>query len=219
MNKFAVECIDITKQYGYLYALRKLNINIEIGEIVGILGHNGAGKSTFLKIIGTHLSPTAGSLNILGNDVKKVRSKVRRSIGFVGHTSFMYDELTSEENLRFYGKMFSIYGESLEKKIDQVLDQVDIDKYRYVAIKKLSHGLRKRADLARIFLHSPEILILDEPFSGLDQTVVETLVDLLKKQSGVTSLLSSHSSELLKEFCGRIITFSEGKLVNDAKGD
>ena len=219
MNKFAVECIDITKQYGYLYALRKLNINIEIGEIVGILGHNGAGKSTFLKIIGTHLSPTEGSLNILGNDVKKVRSEVRRSIGFVGHTSFMYDELTSEENLRFYGKMFSIYGESLEKKIDQVLDQVDIDKYRYVAIEKLSHGLRKRADLARIFLHSPEILILDEPFSGLDQTVVETLVDLLKKQSGVTSLLSSHSSELLKEFCGRIITFSEGKLVNDTKGD
>jgi ABC-type multidrug transport system ATPase subunit len=219
MNKFAVECIDITKQYGHLYALRKLKINIEIGEIVGILGHNGAGKSTFLKIIGTHLSPTAGSLNILGNDAKKVRSKVRRSIGFVGHTSFMYDELTSEENLRFYGKMFSIYGESLEKKIDQVLDQVDIDKYRYVAIKKLSHGLRKRVDLARIFLHSPEILILDEPFSGLDQTVVETLVDLLKKQSGVTSLLSSHSSELLKEFCGRMLTFSEGKLVNDTKGD
>ena len=219
MSKFAVECIDITKQYGHLYALRKLKINIEVGEIVGILGHNGAGKSTFLKVIGTQLSPTAGSLNILGNDVKKVRSKVRRSIGFVGHTSFMYDELTSEENLRFYGKMFSIYGESLEKKIDQVLDQVDIDKYRYVAIKKLSHGLRKRVDLARIFLHSPEILILDEPFSGLDQTVVETLVDLLKKQSGVTSLLSSHSSELLKEFCGRIITFSEGKLVNDTKGD
>ena len=219
MNKFAVECIDITKQYGHLYALRKLKINIEIGEIVGILGHNGAGKSTFLKIIGTHLSPTAGSLNILGNDVKKVRSKVRRSIGFVGHTSFMYDELTSEENLRFYGKMFSIYGESLEKKIDQVLDQVNMDKYRYVTIKKLSHGLRKRVDLARIFLHSPEILILDEPFSGLDQTVVETLVDLLKKQSGVTSLLSSHSSELLKEFCGRMLTFSEGKLVNDTKGD
>ena len=219
MNKFAVECIDITKQYGHLYALRKLKINIEVGEIVGILGHNGAGKSTFLKVIGTQLSPTAGSLNILGNDVKKVRSKVRRSIGFVGHTSFMYDELTSEENLRFYGKMFSIYGESLEKKIDQVLDQVDIDKYRYVAIKKLSHGLRKRVDLARIFLHSPEILILDEPFSGLDQTVVETLVDLLKKQSGVTSLLSSHSSELLKEFCGRMLTFSEGKLVNDTKGD
>jgi len=219
MSKFAVECIDITKQYGHLYALRKLKINIEVGEIVGILGHNGAGKSTFLKVIGTQLSPTAGSLNILGNDAKKVRSKVRRSIGFVGHTSFMYDELTSEENLRFYGKMFSIYGESLEKKIDQVLDQVDIDKYRYVAIKKLSHGLRKRVDLARIFLHSPEILILDEPFSGLDQTVVETLVDLLKKQSGVTSLLSSHSSELLKEFCGRMLTFSEGKLVNDTKGD
>jgi ABC-type multidrug transport system ATPase subunit len=131
----------------------------------------------------------------------------------------MYDELTSEENLRFYGKMFSIYGEPLERKIDQVLDQVDIDKYRYVAIKKLSHGLRKRVDLARIFLHSPEILILDEPFSGLDQTVVETLVDLLKKQSGVTSLLSSHSFEIMEGFCSRMLTFREGLVVNDTKSD
>ena len=219
MSKFAVECIDITKQYGHLYALRKLKINIEVGEIVGILGHNGAGKSTFLKVIGTQLSPTAGSLNILGNNAKKVRSKVRRSIGFVGHTSFMYDELTSEENLRFYGKMFSIYGESLEKKIDQVLDQVNMDKYRYVTIKKLSHGLRKRIDLARVFLHSPEILILDEPFSGLDQTVVEKLVDLLKKQSGITSLLSSHSFELLDGFCTRMLTFREGLVINDTESD
>ena len=219
MNRFAVECIDITKQYGHLYALRKLKINIESGEIVGVLGHNGAGKSTFLKIIGTHLSPTAGSLKIFGSDVKKVRSKVRRSIGFIGHTSFMYDELTSEENLRFYGKMFSIKGESLEKKIDEVLDQVDLDKYRYVAIKKLSHGLRKRADLARIFLHSPNILILDEPFSGLDQTAVETLINLLKQQSGVTSLLSSHSFEFLNGFCSRMLTFREGIVVNDTKGD
>ena len=219
MNRFAVECIDITKQYGHLYALRKLKINIESGEIVGVLGHNGAGKSTFLKIIGTHLSPTAGSLKIFGSDVKKVRSKVRRSIGFVGHTSFMYDELTSEENLRFYGKMFSIKGESLEKKIDEVLDQIDLDKYRYVAIKKLSHGLRKRADLARIFLHSPNILILDEPFSGLDQTAVETLINLLKQQSGVTSLLSSHSFEFLNGFCSRMLTFREGIVVNDTKGD
>jgi ABC-type multidrug transport system ATPase subunit len=131
----------------------------------------------------------------------------------------MYDELTSEENLRFYGKMFSIYGESLEKKIDQVLDQVNMDKYRYVTIKKLSHGLRKRIDLARVFLHSPEILILDEPFSGLDQTVVEKLVDLLKKQSGITSLLSSHSFELLDGFCTRMLTFREGLVINDTESD
>lgn len=219
MNRLAVECIDITKQYGHLYALRKLKLNIEIGELVGVLGHNGAGKSTFLKIVGTHLSPTEGALKILGNDVKKVRSEIRRSMGFVGHTSFMYDELTAEENLRFYGKMFSIKGETLEKKIDEVLDQVDMDKYRYVAVKKLSHGLRKRTDLSRIFLHSPKILILDEPFSGLDQTAVTTLVDVLKRQSEITSLLSSHSLEILKSFCSRMLTFREGIIVKDTKGD
>lgn len=219
MSRNAIECKDISKKYGHLYALQQLTVNIEIGETIGVLGHNGAGKSTFLKILGTLLSPTIGSLKIMDNDVKKQRSEIRKIIGYVGHTSFMYDELTVEENLRFYGKMFSINNESLEKKIDEVLDLVDLDRYRYIASRKLSHGLRKRADLARIFLHSPKVLILDEPFSGLDKNAVKLFVDGLKKQRGITTIISSHSFEMLNDICNRTLTFRDGLLLSDTKGD
>lgn len=219
MSRNAIECKDISKKYGHLYALQQLTVNIEIGETIGVLGHNGAGKSTFLKILGTLLSPTTGSLKIMDNDVKKQRREIRKIIGYVGHTSFMYDELTVEENLRFYGKMFSINNESLEKKIDEVLDLVDLDRYRYTASRKLSHGLRKRADLARIFLHSPKVLILDEPFSGLDKNAVKLFVDGLKKQSGITTIISSHSFEMLNDICNRTLTFRDGLLLSDTKGD
>ncbi|MFC1754782.1 ABC transporter ATP-binding protein [Thermoproteota archaeon] len=219
MNRYAIECNDIAKQYGHLYALRHLTINIEVGETVGVLGHNGAGKSTFLKILGTHLSPTIGSLKIMNNDIEKSRREIRKIIGYVGHSSFMYDELTVEENLRFYGKMFSINYELLEKKIDEVLDFVDMDRYRFTASRKLSHGLRKRADLARVFLHSPKVMILDEPFSGLDKNAVKLFVNGLKSQSGITIIISSHSFEMLNDICKRTLTFSDGLLVKDSKGD
>lgn len=218
MNRYAVECNDISKQFGHFYALRKVTLNIEAGDIIGVLGHNGAGKSTFLKIIGTHLSPSSGTVKILGKDVKKERIEVRRNIGFLGHTSFMYDELTVEENLNFYGRMFSLNEDAREKKIDEVLELVDLDRYRHVAIKKLSHGLKKRSDLARIFLHSPTVLILDEPFSGLDEAAVKLLVEALKSQSGSTILLSSHTFELVKNVCARIFVFREGEIMSDTKG-
>ncbi len=218
MNRYAVECNDISKQFGHFYALRKVTLNIEAGDIIGVLGHNGAGKSTFLKIIGTHLSPSSGTVKILGKDVKKERIEVRRNIGFLGHTSFMYDELTVEENLHFYGRMFSLNEDAREKKIDEVLELVDLDRCRHVEIKKLSHGLKKRSDLARIFLHSPTVLILDEPFSGLDEAAVKLLVEALKSQSGSTILLSSHTFELVKNVCTRIFVFREGEIMSDTKG-
>ena len=218
MNRYAVECNDISKQFGHFYALRKVTLNIEAGDIIGVLGHNGAGKSTFLKIIGTHLSPSSGTVKILGKDVKKERIEVRRNIGFLGHTSFMYDELTVEENLHFYGRMFSLNEDAREKNIDEVLELVDLDRYQHVEIKKLSHGLKKRSDLARIFLHSPTVLILDEPFSGLDEAAVKLLVEALKSQSGSTILLSSHTFELVKNVCTRIFVFREGEIMSDTKG-
>ncbi len=218
MNSCAVECNNISKQYGHLFALHRVSLEIKIGEIVGVLGHNGAGKSTFLRIIGTHLSPTTGIVKILGKDIKKERSDARRDIGFLGHTSFMYDELSVEENLDFYGRMFAINEQSLEKKIDDVIELVDMDRYRNVATKKLSHGLRKRADLARTFIHSPKVLILDEPFSGLDEAATKLLVFGLRSQSEITIILSSHTSELINNLCTRFLVFREGKIIDDKKG-
>jgi len=215
MEKSIVESIKISKQYGYNYALRSISLKIGLGEIVGISGHNGAGKSTFLKIIGTHLSPTSGKVKILDSDSKKDRLEVRKNIGFFGHNSFMYDELSVEENLQFYGKMFNIVNDYLDNRIDEVIEAVDLERYRHVSVKKLSHGLRKRSDLARIFLHSPSILILDEPFSGLDESAVKLLVDGLKNQESKAIIISSHTFELTNNLCNRNLVFSEGKIVSD----
>ncbi len=219
MDRYAVECRDVSKEYGHIKALRRVTLNIEIGDVIGVLGHNGAGKSTFLKIIGTHISPSTGTVSILGKDVKKDRVEVRRSIGFLGHMSFMYDELTVEENLRFYGTMFSIDGGKLGKRIDEVLELVNMDRYRHVEAKKLSHGLKKRSDLARVFLHSPTVLILDEPFSGLDEASVKLLIDGLKGMRGKsTILLSSHTFELVDDICNRTLVFREGEITKDIRG-
>jgi heme exporter protein A len=217
--EYAVECTDVAKQYGHIQALRSVNLNVKAGEIVVILGHNGAGKSTFLKIVGTQLSPSRGKVQILGKDVESERIDLRRHIGFLGHTSFMYDELTVEENLRFYGRMFEMDAGGLEKKLDGVIDLVNMDRYRSVEVKKLSHGLRKRSDLARIFLHSPKVLILDEPFTGLDEAAVKLLVNGLRSQGeDATILLSSHTFELVKDVCSRTLVFREGRVFSDTGG-
>ncbi len=219
MSKYAVECSEIAKNYGHIHALRSVTLNIKPGEIVGVLGHNGAGKSTFLKIIGTQLTPSRGTAHILGKDVEKERIEVRRRVGFLGHLSFMYDELTVEENLQFYGQMFQISQDDLKKKIDEVIDLVNLYRYRAVEVKKLSHGLRKRSDLARIFLHSPKVLILDEPFSGLDEAAVKLLINALKSQGEETTiLLSSHEFDLVKGTCSRTLVFSDGRIASDTGG-
>jgi len=205
--------LEVSKYYGHIPALRSVTVSVDEGEVAAVLGPNGAGKSTFLKILATQISPSSGRVTILGRDPSRDRVYVRRSIGFLGHTSFMYDELSVEENLAFYGRMFSMRGGDLAKRISEVMKMMDLEDYRSVAVKKLSHGLRKRSDLARIFLHSPAILILDEPFSGLDEVAVRLLIDGLKSQEGKTILLSSHTSELLGDLCDRRLVFDYGRLI------
>ncbi len=219
MSEFAVECKDVTKNYGHIHALRGVSLKIKPGEIVGVLGHNGAGKSTFLKIVGTQIMPSRGIAHILGKDVERERKEVRRSVGFLGHLSFMYDELTVEENLQFYGQMFEINKADLKRRIEEVIDLVNLDRYRAVEVKKLSHGLRKRSDLARIFLHSPKVIILDEPFSGLDEAAVKLLINSLKSQGeDTTILLSSHEFDLVKGTCNRTMVFRDGRVTSDTGG-
>src|SRR3989304_6856310 len=219
MSEYAVDCKDIAKNYGHIHALRSVSLKIKPGEIVGVLGHNGAGKSTFLKIVGNQLMPSRGTAHILGKDRERQRKEVRRIVGFLGHLSFMYDELTVEENLQFYGQMFEINQVDLKNRIEEVVDLVDLDRYRAVEVKKLSHGLRKRSDLARIFLHSPKVIILDEPFSGLDEAAVKLLINSLKSQGeGATILLSSHEFDLVKGTCNRTMVFRDGRVASDTGG-
>ncbi len=213
-NAIAVEIIEVSKRYGYLQALKSVSLEIEEGEFLAFSGHNGAGKTTLLKIIATHISPSSGTVKIFGDDAFKNSAEIRRRIGLVTHESFLYDELSVKENLLFYAKLFSV------KEEEDFLDTIEflgLKRWYNVPVKQLSHGLRKRADIVRALIHNPDLILLDEPFAGLDTNTCDILVNYFKsrKGKGKTLLISSHSLEWSKKICDKRISLDKGKIVGE----
>jgi ABC-type multidrug transport system ATPase subunit len=207
----AVELRNVNKSFGTIRALDDVSLKIERGEAVAFLGPNGAGKSTILKIISAQLTPTSGDVKVLGFDVSKSPEMVKRNVGIVGHKSFMYDELTVQENLKFYGGFFK----TTPKDYERVIDITSLGRWRDIKAGHLSFGLRKRSDIARALLGRPNILVLDEMFSGLDVEASEVLVKHLRAIEGQTLLVSSHSLELVRMLCERGVFLRGGSLDRD----
>jgi len=211
----AVDVIGVSKRYGYLEVLRSVSLRIEGGEFVALFGHNGAGKTTLLKLIATHIRPSTGTVKIFGEDAFR-DSGIRRKIGLVTHSSFLYDELTVRENLLFYARQFGV-------EEDNFLDTVEflgMNRWYNVRVKQLSHGLRKRADIIRALIHEPNLILLDEPFTGLDSETCEVLVNYFRgqKQRGnekKTLLIASHSQEWVKKVCDKAISLHRGKVAGE----
>jgi len=213
-NKIAVEIVEVSKRYGYLQALKSVSLEIEQGEFLAFSGHNGAGKTTLLKIIATHILPSSGTVKIFGGDAFKNSGETRRRIGLVTHESFLYDELSVRENLLFYAKLFSVKEEA------DFLDTIEflgMKRWYNVPVKQLSHGLRKRADLVRALIHNPDLILLDEPFAGLDTKTCDVLVNYFKSQEGKgkTLLISSHSLDWSKKICDKGILLDKGEIVGE----
>jgi len=208
----AVEIIDVSKRYGHTLALYPLSLKIDEGDSVALLGPNGAGKTTLMKMVATHLFPSSGSVKIYGKDAVKDGEKVRGQIGFVAHESFLYDELTVEENLLFYEKFFPT-----SQDLKETISLLNLKEWYRAPVKQLSYGLRKRADIARALIHNPNLVIIDELFAGLDEETSNLLVRYFKKQKGKTLLISSHSLDWAKRLCIRGIFLNRGKLVQDIK--
>jgi len=211
----AVDVIGVSKRYGYLEVLRSVSLRIESGEFVALFGHNGAGKTTLLKLIATHIRPSTGTVKIFGEDAFR-DSGIRRKIGLVTHSSFLYDELTVRENLLFYARQFGV-------EEDNFLDTVEflgMNRWYNVRVKQLSHGLRKRADIIRALIHEPNLILLDEPFTGLDSETCDVLVNYFRgqRQRGnekKTLLIASHSQEWVKKVCDKAITLRRGKVAGE----
>ncbi len=211
----AVDVIGVSKRYGYLEVLRSVSLRIESGEFVALFGHNGAGKTTLLKLIATHIRPSTGTVKIFGEDAFR-DSGIRRKIGLVTHSSFLYDELTVRENLLFYARQFGV-------EEDNFLDTVEflgMNRWYNVRVKQLSHGLRKRADIIRALIHEPNLILLDEPFTGLDSETCDVLVNYFRgqKQRGnekKTLLIASHSQEWVKKVCDKAISLHRGKVAGE----
>lgn len=186
------------------------------GELVAILGPNGAGKSTFLRILSLQTKATEGQVLINGQDVSKMSLDLRKKVGVLSHHSFLYDNLTAQENLKFYGKLYEV--PRLNQRIDEVIGEVGLELYAHEPVRTYSRGMVQRLALARAVLHDPAMLILDEPYTGLDQQAIGILNQVLRNSLSQkrTLLLVTHNFEQGLEFSDRVIIMAKGQIVYQA---
>jgi ABC-2 type transport system ATP-binding protein len=212
----AIEVIDIVKRYGDFEAVKKVNFRVADGEIFGLLGPNGAGKSTLIRMMTTLIPVTAGRAMVAGHDVSKEPDAVRRMIGVIPQALTSDQDLTVEENLSIYAKLYSVPRVQREKNIAEVLEAVDLTKWRGAQTKTLSGGMRRRLEIARGLVHDPRIFFLDEPTTGLDpvsRIAVWEMLNNLKKRRNLTMLLTTHYMEEADRLCDRIAIVDHGALV------
>lgn len=177
MKEPAILAEGLTKAFGPILALKGVDIRLEKGEFLTILGPNGAGKTTLIKILATLMRPTSGKVRIAGHDLADGGEALRQRIGVISHQTYLYENLTAYENLRFYGRMYGV-GD-LDGRIDQVMEEVGLKGRRDHLVRTYSRGMQQRLSIARALIHSPSVLLLDEPYTGLDQHATRMLTDLL----------------------------------------
>lgn len=210
-----IEVIDLTKKYGKFKALDSLSLKIDKGTVFGFVGQNGAGKSTTFSILATLLAPTSGTAFVNGYNIQKETKMVRRQIGYMPDFFGVYDQLKASEYLHFYGASYGIPYPEREKLIPQLLELVNLSHKKDSYVDLLSRGMKQRLCLARSLIHDPEVLILDEPASGLDPRARVEMREILKelKTMGKTILISSHILPELAEMCDSIGIIDQGKLI------
>ena len=212
----AIAVETIVKRYGDFEAVKGVSFNVAEGEIFGLLGPNGAGKSTLIRMMTTLIPITAGRALIGGLDVSKEPNAVRNLIGVIPQALTSDIDLTVEENLSIYAKLYSVPKAVREKSIDEVLEAVDLTKWRGAQTKTLSGGMRRRLEIARGLVHNPRIFFLDEPTTGLDpvsRIAVWEMLNNLKKTRHLTMLLTTHYMEEADRLCDRIAIVDHGTLV------
>lgn len=214
--EYSIETSDLTKTYGSIKAVDKLNLKIRKGEIFGLLGPNGAGKTTAISMLCTILKPTSGTALVSGQDIVKEPEKVRKSIGIVFQQPSVDDLLTGRENLQMHTLLFEIPREIRKKRIDEVLKLVDLEKRADDLVRTYSGGMRRRLELARGMMHHPAVLFLDEPTLGLDPQTREHLWEYITKfarKEKMTILLTTHYMEEAELLCDRVGIIDAGKIV------
>jgi ABC-2 type transport system ATP-binding protein len=212
-----IETRDLTKMYGDLYALNRLTIKLERGDVYGFIGPNGAGKTTTMRILATLLNPSWGEATVCGYSIYNGAKEIRRLIGYMPDFFGVYDDMKVIEYLEFFAAAYRIKGPERRKKCDQVLDLVDLGYKRDALVTSLSRGMTQRLGLARVLLHEPQVLLLDEPASGLDPRARIEMRGLLKelRNMGKTILVSSHILPELADICNKIGIIERGKLLFD----
>lgn len=206
----------LTKIYGEQVAVNNISFEAKKGEILGFLGPNGAGKSTTMKIITGFIPATEGDVEVCGIDIKKEPLKARDKIGYLPEHNPIYLDMYVKEYLKFVGKIYKI--KDIDKRVEEVIDLVGLQKEQHKIIGALSKGYRQRVGLAQAIIHDPEVLILDEPTSGLDPNQLVEIRGLIKKiGKEKTVMLSTHIMQEVEAVCDRVIIINNGNLVANAK--
>ncbi|HEY6446988.1 MAG TPA: ATP-binding cassette domain-containing protein [Acidobacteriaceae bacterium] len=212
----AIAVENIVKRYGAFEAVRGVTFSVGDGEIFGLLGPNGAGKSTLIRMMTTLIPVTEGRALVAGHDVMKEADTVRRMIGVIPQALTSDIDLTVEENLTIYAKLYGVPRAQRNRSIDELLEAVDLTKWRQAQTKTLSGGMRRRLEIARGLVHSPRIFFLDEPTTGLDpvsRVAVWEMLDRLRVRMKLTILITTHYMDEADNLCDRIAIVDHGKLV------
>jgi ABC-2 type transport system ATP-binding protein len=209
-----IELQNVTKRYGDLLAVNVLNLQVRDGEIIGVIGHNGAGKSTTLKMIAGLIAPTAGTIRVQGYDMAKESTAAKRVIGYLPEENPLYENMTAREYLTFFAALYGLPKTTTCARIDELLGSLNLPEKDKLT-GEFSKGMRRKVAIARALLHDPRVLILDEPNSGLDPLTSFFIINYLKtlKQRGKTILLSAHNLFHVEYICDRVAIIKNGCLV------
>jgi ABC-2 type transport system ATP-binding protein len=210
-----IQLIDLTKRYGKLAAVNRLNLEVPAGQIFGFLGPNGAGKTTTIRVMMGILKATSGRVLLDGHDVVAEAQAAKAIAGFIPDRPFIYEKLTGGEFLRFVGKLHGLNSAKLEERIAELLEHLELSSWKHELVEGYSHGMKQRLVVCAALIHRPRILIVDEPMVGMDPRGARTLKDLFRAlaQEGVSIFLSTHSIDTAEEICHRIGIIRQGQLI------
>ncbi|NUN16369.1 MAG: ABC transporter ATP-binding protein [Myxococcales bacterium] len=218
-----VQAVDVSKIYDRIVALRRVNFKATAGTITGIVGPNGAGKSTLFHILSTLVAPSSGRVLFDGSDVSawQPRSALRGQIGMLGHQSFLYPDMTGEENLTFFGTLFGIGRADLPDAVKRVLECVRMDHAKTRRVKHCSRGMTQRLAFARVLLQDPTLWLLDEPTTGLDVDTRAAMLDIISSQKVNKRIVVviSHDPEALHVVADRVLRLDRGRIDDNGTGD
>jgi heme exporter protein A len=205
-----IEVRKLVKRFGLKTVLRGLDFRVEAGEFVALLGPNGAGKTTFLRILASLSRPSLGEVVIAGYRLPSQAAAVRQRLGVVSHLPLLYGDLTADENLRFYGRMYTV--PRLDQRIVEVLDLVGLSARRRDLVRTYSRGMQQRLAIGRAMLHDPEVILFDEPYTGLDQEASNMLDGVLRQVAGLghTVVMTSHDLARTADLASRFDVLSRG---------
>ncbi len=213
----AIEAQGLSKSFGRTVALRAIDLTLGWGKALALFGHNGAGKTTLLRVLATLARPDSGTARVAGLDCVRDASRVRSTIGYVGHQTLLYDDLTPRENLEFYARLYRLSDG--RNRVEAVLEQTGAVDWADRRVRALSNGMQKRVAIARALLHRPSVLLFDEAETGLDQEGLRLLQDVVEAvtRGGAAAVFTTHSLERGLAMADRVVVLSEGVVALEAE--